>query len=378
MAADLKLAALFTDHTVLQRDQSAAVWGSGDAGEEITVTFAGQKKSTQADPSGKWLIKLDPMPASAEGRDLIVKSSTGSRQSRITNILVGDVWLCSGQSNMHFQMKSTENAAAEIAAANNDAVRFFTVEHQFLQKPTDTASGAWKPISPTTAADCSAVAFYFAMALQPKIGVPIGLIISSVGGTRIDPADRRIGAPVDHVEFPVGAVAEHQDLLLPQIEACHRFAHAQRGDLGRHLGDDGGCRRLVGEALGLRLDDRIARGLEHHFVRRLVLAALAVGDAALVALQPVVEPFDGPVERGIGIGRLVVALQRHAATHVHGDVGAEQVALPFENDLALDRAAEIAVDGDAECVGDVASQRVAHVEALAAHGQLHDFDLRFG
>ncbi len=185
-SAELKLAGLFTDHTVLQRDKPVAIWGTAKGGDEVTVSFAGQQKATKATEDGGWLIKLDPMAAHGVGRDLLVQSAAEKAEAKITDVLVGDVWLCSGQSNMHFQMKSTENAEKEIAAANQPALRFFTVEHHFDRKTAKDVAGAWKPISPETAAGCSAVAYYFGRALQPKIGVPVGLIISSVGGTRIE------------------------------------------------------------------------------------------------------------------------------------------------------------------------------------------------
>jgi sialate O-acetylesterase len=177
---------LFSDHMVIQRDQAVPIWGSAKPTDDVTVTFATQKKSAKVDPNGKWLIKLDPMPACTEGRDLVIHSSTGNHQAKVSDVVVGDVWLCSGQSNMHFRMASTQHAPAEIAAANNPAVRFFNVEHQFMQKPTDQVSGKWTPISSATAPDCSAVAYYFGAALQRKVGVPIGLLVSSVGGTRIE------------------------------------------------------------------------------------------------------------------------------------------------------------------------------------------------
>ena len=185
-AADLTFAGVFTDHAVLQRDSAAQVWGWGDPSEQVTVAFAGQSKSATADASGKWMVKLDPMTASAKGRDLVVQSSIKGRASKITDVLVGEVWLCSGQSNMHFRMKTVENAPKEIAAANHPNLRFFTVEPQFDQKPCANVEGAWKQVSPATAADCSAVAYYFGRDLMQKLGVPIGLVVSSVGGTRIE------------------------------------------------------------------------------------------------------------------------------------------------------------------------------------------------
>ena len=185
-AADLAFASVFTDHAVLQRDVATQVWGWGDPQEKITVAFAGKSKSATADAAGKWMVKLDPMAASAEGRELVVRSSIENRQSKLADVLVGDVWLCSGQSNMHFRMRGVEDATKEIAAADHPNLRFFTVEHQFDQKPCGNVVGAWKQVSPATAADCSAVAYFFGRDLMKKVGVPIGLVVSSVGGTRIE------------------------------------------------------------------------------------------------------------------------------------------------------------------------------------------------
>lgn len=185
-AADLRFGGLFTDHTVLQRDAAVPVWGWADPGETVTVTFAGQTRSATADAGGKWSVKLDAMTASAEGRELVVQSGSRPQRAVLKDIVVGEVWLCSGQSNMHFQMKSVHEAPSEIAAANHPRVRYFTVDHQFDQKPVADVRGAWRQVSPATAADCSAVAYYFGVDLEQKLGVPVGLIVSSVGGTKIE------------------------------------------------------------------------------------------------------------------------------------------------------------------------------------------------
>ena len=185
-AAELKLAGVFTDHTVLQRDKTVTIWGWADPNEPITVKFASQSKPVTADASGRWQVRLDPMPASAEGRELVVESTLDHQKASITDVVVGDVWLCSGQSNMHFQMKSDANAASGIAASENPSLRFFTVEHQFGQRSLPDSKGAWMRTSPETTGTCSAVAYYFGKELQRKLGVPVGLIVSSVGGTRIE------------------------------------------------------------------------------------------------------------------------------------------------------------------------------------------------
>ena len=179
--AEVKPNPLFSDGAVLQRGQPIPVWGTARNGENVTVELGNQKVSTFA-ADGKWSVKLQPRK---EGGPFTM-TITGDNVVTVKDLLVGDVWLCSGQSNMHFQMKSVENASQEIAIMNYPSVRFFYVEQGFGQKPLSNVTGAWKPVSPATAADCSAVACYFGTALQQKLGVPIGLIVSSVGGTRIE------------------------------------------------------------------------------------------------------------------------------------------------------------------------------------------------
>jgi len=185
-ASALKLGSLFTDHMVLQREQAVQVWGLANAGEEITIEFAGQKKTAKADADGAWLVKLDPMPAAMEGRELVVRSAAGKQTLNLADVVVGDVWLCSGQSNMIFPMGKVENAKEEMASADHPAIRFFNVKQQFAREPMAIVDGEWKPVTPETVAQCSAVAYYFARDLQQKSGVPIGLLTSSVPGTRIE------------------------------------------------------------------------------------------------------------------------------------------------------------------------------------------------
>jgi sialate O-acetylesterase len=179
-ATPLKTPALFGDHMVLQRDQQVPVWGWSTPGEDVVVEFAGQKKTGRTDTEGKWMVKLDPLAASMEPQMMRIARTEESLV--FANILVGDVWLCSGQSNMFFRMSKVENSQQEIAAANQPNVRFFAVKEQFARSPAAHVGGAWKPVSPVTAAKCSAVAFYFATALQQKLGVPIGLLVGVLHG----------------------------------------------------------------------------------------------------------------------------------------------------------------------------------------------------
>ena len=172
-----KLPALFCDHMILQRDKPVPVWGWADAGAKVTVEFAGQTKTATVDSNGKWLVKLDPMPASAEPRSLKVNNLS------IADVLVGDVWLCSGQSNMGFSVGAALNPEQETANARYPAIRLFSV----AQNPTLTAAadvkGAWQQCSPQSVADFSAAAYFFGRELHRELKIPIGLLHSSVGGT---------------------------------------------------------------------------------------------------------------------------------------------------------------------------------------------------
>ncbi len=192
LLAEVRLASPFTDHMVLQCDKKVPVWGTADVGEKITVEFAGQKISTTADAGGKWSVKLKPMKASAEPRTLVV---TGNRQSAIENlkcadVLVGEVWLASGQSNMDFTMSKkvkrfagVMNEETEIAAANYPLIRMFTGDAQKTFAPTNRIGGEWKICTPENAPAFSAVAYFFARDLQREIKIPVGIITEAFGAS---------------------------------------------------------------------------------------------------------------------------------------------------------------------------------------------------
>jgi sialate O-acetylesterase len=184
--AHLHVSSTFTDQMVLQRDRPVPIWGTADEGDTITIAFAGQNKNATADASGKWLITLDPLAATFTEQTLSISSAMDDHKIALSGVLVGDVWLCSGQSNMFFRMSGVENSATEIAAADHPHLRFFQVGEQFSQSPATKVKGSWKITTPSTAGECSAVAYYFARDLVKTQKVPIGLLISSVGGTRIE------------------------------------------------------------------------------------------------------------------------------------------------------------------------------------------------
>jgi sialate O-acetylesterase len=182
--ADVSLAPLFSDHAVLQRDKSIPVWGKADAGESVTVSFHGQTRATVATPDGRWIVYFDKLPADAQGTDLI---AGGKNTLAIHDVVVGEVWLCSGQSNMEFTVSRAANADKEIAAANFPLIRHVKIERAVAAAPADTVkTSGWQSASPQTAGGFTAVGYFFARDIFQKLGVPVGLVHSSVGGTPIE------------------------------------------------------------------------------------------------------------------------------------------------------------------------------------------------
>ena len=174
---------MFSHHMVLQRDRAVPVWGTASPGESVTVAFAGQSISIAADTQGDWRIDLAAMSANSTSRTMTV---SGSNTVTITDVLVGDVWLCSGQSNMAFGLGGCDRQA-DVDSANFPEIRSFAVPLVTSGVPLRTVQGNWGVCSPSPASGFSAVAFYYARKIYQDQGIPVGVIVSSVGGTRIDP-----------------------------------------------------------------------------------------------------------------------------------------------------------------------------------------------
>jgi sialate O-acetylesterase len=187
--AAVRPAPLFADGAVLQRDLPVAVWGEANPAENITVQFAGHSLSTSADASGRWLVRLPPLPASVEPRSLVIK---GDNTVEIRDVLVGEVWLCGGQSNMERQLglrggqKPIVNWQEEAATANFPLIRMFTVKQAHSDTVRNTASGSWQICNPVNVVQFSAVGYFFGRDLFLKLGVPVGLVHSSWGGTPVE------------------------------------------------------------------------------------------------------------------------------------------------------------------------------------------------
>ena len=182
--AAVTLPRLFSDHCVLQAAEPIPVYGTAEPDEKVTVSFRSQKETVTADASGKWHLRLKPEAASETPTTLTVSGATNT--ITVKDVLVGEVWVCSGQSNMEWPLASSENGAAESRAANDPNLRMFTVPKRTLPKPaSDIDGGEWQSAAPGTAGGFSAVGYYFAKSLRETRHVPIGMIHTSWGGTRI-------------------------------------------------------------------------------------------------------------------------------------------------------------------------------------------------
>ncbi|MBK7872899.1 MAG: hypothetical protein IPJ74_20630 [Saprospiraceae bacterium] len=184
-AQTLETSAIFTDHMILQRDVQVPVWGWAAPNEKINITFNNKTYTGKTDKQGKWRILLPVMPA---GGPYDIKITGKDKTIDIKDIMFGDVWLASGQSNMEWPVAAANNAQKEIAAANDYKIRHFYVPHEGSEMPQDKINGGpWQMASPQTVGNFTAVGYYFAKELRKYHDIPIGLLHSSWGGSRLEP-----------------------------------------------------------------------------------------------------------------------------------------------------------------------------------------------
>lgn len=225
LMAELKLPAVIGDHMVLQQKQANPIWGWDDAGTAITVKFAGQTKTSKAGADGKWTVKLDPLPANAAPATL---SITGTSKREITDVLIGEVWMCSGQSNMGFAVGGDWKAELESLASKHPNLRLISVPQVGTQELKTDFNGAWESATPESCRNFTAVGFFYGRYLHEILGVPVGLIDNAWGGSAAEAWIRRTTIEKDPRFKPLMErwQAQESQLTSPEAKAKHEQALA--------------------------------------------------------------------------------------------------------------------------------------------------------
>ncbi len=221
--ADVKLPAIFSDHMVLQRDQKDRVWGWAEPGEDVTVTIHGQSKTAKADADGKWQVMLDPIPTGGP-YELVVK---GKNTVTFKDVLSGEVWICSGQSNMGMSVAASDDADLEIRTAKHPRIRLISVPNKGTQEPQSDFQGRWQPCSPETVGDFSAVGYFFGRQLYESLGVPIGLIDNAWGGSSCEAWIPRERLAADTRYKDLLASWEEREQKLPEAKKAFEAYQAE-------------------------------------------------------------------------------------------------------------------------------------------------------
>jgi len=214
--ADVTLPSLFGDHMVLQRSVATAVYGQAASGESITVTIANHKATVVADSDGHFIVHLD-LSHDLGPAELIIQ---GANRIVLSDVLIGDVWLCSGQSNMEFPLHSARNGPTEVAKAEHPQIRLFLVQKATASQPQDQVHGQWQVCSPESATDFSAVGYFFAREINNQTKVPIGLIGSYWGGT---PAEAWTSAEAVTGNPALASLATTQPTNEPATNPAHPY-----------------------------------------------------------------------------------------------------------------------------------------------------------
>lgn len=185
--AQLRLPKLFTNNMILQRDAAIPVWGTATPGSQIVVVLNGKRAKAVADVNGKWRLNLPAMKAGGPHTMSVFEGNNVEPTFDFNDVLLGDVWLASGQSNMEWEVRQSANATVEIKNANYPAIRFFNVPHNVQTKPQDSLTvGSWVVMDTAGVKNASAVAYFFARDLHAELNVPIGILQSTWGGTPVE------------------------------------------------------------------------------------------------------------------------------------------------------------------------------------------------
>jgi sialate O-acetylesterase len=216
-SAELKLPSIFGDHMVLQDGMPLPVWGTADPGQEVTVTFGEKSAKATAGADGKWEVKLPPIKASSQPGTMTV--AAGAQTLQFSDVLVGEVWVCSGQSNMEFPLAAAHNSATELPQANDAQLRLFLVKKTEAHTPAADVTGQWQVCTPESARGFTAVGYFFAKELRTKLSEPVGLIGTYWGGTPAEAWTSLDGLKQD-------AMLAHYVQRWEQLDAGYAKAHA--------------------------------------------------------------------------------------------------------------------------------------------------------
>ena len=235
--AEVRLPKVFGSHMVLQREKPVVIWGWAQPGEEVTVRLASETRQAKANERGEWKVELPALKAAGP----LTLTVSGSSKVEFDDILVGEVWLCSGQSNMEMGIGAAQDGQKEIAAANYPAIRLLKVEKRWTPVPQDDMDGTWKVCTPKTVAEggwsgFSAAGYYFGRELHAKLDVPVGLIDSTWGGTRIEswtPPEGFAAVPAlkgdyEHVQLADPRSNQHRRRLEQTLAETERWLAAAR------------------------------------------------------------------------------------------------------------------------------------------------------
>ena len=242
VSATVSLPNIFGDNMVLQQGMAVPVWGWADPGEVVTVLFAGQTRQATADAAGKWSLKLDALQATSTPSEMTV---SGKNRIVYKNVVVGEVWFCSGQSNMEFRVRDSDNAQQEMAAANLPMIRHFQAPRIVASAPGKNVNAHWSVTTPQNVGNESAIAFYFGRTLHQALKVPVGLINCSWGGTRIEPwtplcgfeGTPKLEGILKRVRTSIPGTPEHTDAYTKYAEAMKGWLNTSRAefDAGKAL-----------------------------------------------------------------------------------------------------------------------------------------------
>lgn len=225
-SAEVRVPRLIGDNMVLQRGVRVNVWGWADPGERVVVEINGQTAATKAGADGRWSVRLRPMDAGGP----YTMTITGRNTLSFRNVMVGDVWVCSGQSNMEWPVAASMNGEREVASAEYPMIRLFTVPHKVATSPEEDVPGRWEVCSPRTVGGFSAVGYFFGREIHKRLGVPVGLINTSWGGTPAEAWTSRPALEAEEILRPIVERWDREVANYPQAMARYREALAKWED----------------------------------------------------------------------------------------------------------------------------------------------------